>query len=98
VRLECKHFFSGAALYAEGTICVSLTPAGFAVKLPEESRAALLRERGGKPLRYFEGAPIKKGYVVLSAAVASNPAKIRTFLQESIRYVTRGKERRPTRQ
>src|SRR5206468_9745727 len=24
VRLECRHFFSGAALYANGTICASL--------------------------------------------------------------------------
>ena len=26
VRLQCRHFFSGAALYANGTICASLTP------------------------------------------------------------------------
>src|SRR5213083_2048278 len=61
VRLQCRHFFSGTALYANGTICASLTPVGFAVKLSQESRAALLRERRGKPLRYFEEGPIKKG-------------------------------------
>ena len=38
VSLECKHFFSGAAGYINGKICMSLTPAGFALKLPEESR------------------------------------------------------------
>ena len=97
VRLECKHFRSGAALYANGTICASLTPVGFAVKLSQESRAALLRERRGKPLRYFEGGPIKKEYVVLSAAGLSEPAAIRAFLRESIRYATRGKQSRPTR-
>src|SRR5215467_2781801 len=48
VRLECRHFFSGAALYANGTICASLTPVGFALKLPEESRAALLPGRAGQ--------------------------------------------------
>ena len=31
ISLECKHFFSGAALYAEERICLSLTPAGVAV-------------------------------------------------------------------
>jgi TfoX/Sxy family transcriptional regulator of competence genes len=97
VRLQCRHFFSGAALYANGTICASLTPVGFAVKLSQESRAALLRERRGKPLRYFEGGPIKKEYVVLSAAGLSEPAAIRAFLRESIRYATRGKQSRPTR-
>ena len=65
VRLECKHFFSGAAVYANGRICMSLTPIGFAIKLPEESRNVLMRRKGTKPLRYFSKGPIKKGYVVV---------------------------------
>ncbi len=97
VRLECRHFFSGAALYANGTICASLTPVGFAVKLPEESRAAL-RKRRARPLRYFKGGPIKKEYVVLSAAAASEPAALRALLRESIWYVTHGKQSVPVRQ
>ncbi len=28
VSLECKHYFSGAALYADGKICASLSTAG----------------------------------------------------------------------
>ena len=98
VRLECKHFFSGAALYANGVVCASLTPAGFAVKLPEEWRGALFRERRAKPLRYFQGGPIKKEYVVLSAATASRLAAIRPFLRESIRYAMLRNESRPKRQ
>lgn len=62
----------------------------FALKLPEETRAALLRERRAKPLRYFKGGPIKKEYVVLSAAAASEPKALRALLGESIRCVTRG--------
>src|SRR5205809_5500858 len=53
VGLECKHFFSGAAVYANGKICMSLTPVGFAIKLPEKSRRALLKQASAKPLRYF---------------------------------------------
>jgi TfoX/Sxy family transcriptional regulator of competence genes len=90
-RLECRHFFSGAALYADGAICASLTPVGFAVKLPERSRAELLRQRRARPLRYFKSGPIKKEYVVLSAAMASEPAVVRSLLRESIQYATRGK-------
>ena len=97
VRLECRHFFSGAALYANGTICASLTPVGFAVKLPEESRAALLREGRARPLRYFKEGPTKKEYVVLSAAAASEPAAVRALLRESIRYATRVKQSLPER-
>jgi hypothetical protein len=52
VKLERKHFFSGAALYADGRICLSLTSAGFAIKLPEESGNTLMNERGAKRLRY----------------------------------------------
>lgn len=92
LRIECKHFFSGAALYANGIICASLTLVGFAVSLSEGSRAALLRERRGSPLRYFKGGPIKKEYVVLSAAMATEPAAIRALLRESIRYATRARE------
>ena len=97
VRLACRHFFGGAALYANDTICASLTPAGFAVKLPEDSRTALLQERRGTPLRYFKGAPIKKEYVVLSVSIASDQAAIRAFLRESIRFATRANNPRPTR-
>lgn len=59
IKLEYKHFFSGAALYANGKICISLTPVGFAIKLPEESRNALLKQKSTKPLSYFLEGPIK---------------------------------------
>jgi len=38
IDLKCKHFFSGAVVYVNGKICITLTPAGFAVKLPEKHR------------------------------------------------------------
>ena len=70
--LEIKHFFSGAAVYANGRICISLTPAGLAVKLPESLRNDLLKEKGTSRLRYFPKAPIKKDYVVLSKTILKN--------------------------
>lgn len=63
--LEIKHFSSGAAMYADGRICISLTPAGFGLKLPGDLREELVQEEGLQPLRYFPKAPIKKEYVVL---------------------------------
>jgi hypothetical protein len=65
VKLECKHFFSGAAVYADGRICMSWTPVGFAIKLPETLRSALMNQQGAKYLRYFPKGPLKKDYVVL---------------------------------
>ncbi len=89
VDLECKHFFSGAAVYANGRICLTLTPVGFAVKLPEESRNALMRDKGTKHLRYFSKGPIKKDYVVLPEAMLDDVSTLRHWVEVSIEYVTR---------
>lgn len=66
VAIECKHFFSGAAAYVDGRIFMTLTTVGLALKLPEESWAALIG-RGARPLRYFPRGPIAEGTVVLTA-------------------------------
>ena len=86
-NLECKHFFSGAAVYAKGRICMSLTPVGFAIKLPEESRNILIKEQGAKPLRYFPKGPIKKDYVVLPKAVIDDMKALRNWVKVSVEYV-----------
>lgn len=87
VKLECKHFFSGAALYANGKICASLTPVGFAIKLPEKLRAALLKQRRARRLRYFANGPVKEEYVVLVRAVVDDPVELWRWLTTSIKYV-----------
>ena len=62
--LEVKHFFSGAALYINGKIVASLSPAGLAFKLGEQDTADLIAKGKAKPLRYFPGGHIKKGYAL----------------------------------
>ena len=103
VKLECKHFFSGAAVYADGRICMSLTTMGFALKLPEESRNSLVNDHGATPLRYFPKGPIKKDYVVLPKAMLKDMKALRRWVKVSIEYVLslpapvrkgRGKRRR----
>jgi len=86
VKLECKHFFSGAAVYADGRICISLTPVGFAIKLPEESRSVLLKVRGTKPLRYFPKGPVKKEYVILPELMLKDAKILRHWVKTSIEY------------
>lgn len=86
-ELACRHFFSGAALYADGRICATLTPAGFAIKLPETLRTALLKERRARHLRYFANGPVKKEYVVLGRAIVDDPVELGRWLRTSIRYV-----------
>lgn len=62
--LEVKHFFSGAALYINGTICVSWSPVGLAFKLPQPEVEHLISMGLAKPLKYFSNGHIKKGYAL----------------------------------
>ena len=57
-KLESKHFFSGAALYANGKIIASLSPAGFAIKLPADRRRSLIEEGKGTEFRFFPNGQV----------------------------------------
>lgn len=85
VELEVKHFFGGAAAYADGRICISLTPVGLAMKLSEADRRRLTKE-GAKPLRYFPKGPIKKDYVVVPRAIRDNRRRLRDWARRSIEH------------
>ena len=86
VTIECRHFFSGAAAYADRRIFASLTPAGMALKLPEDACRELVAQ-GATALRYFPKAPVKKNYVVMPEAIAGEAAKLAPWIGRSIAYV-----------
>lgn len=67
--LECRHFFSGAAVYRNGAIAASLTPVGLAFKVPVDVRDELLNSGLASPLRYFPEAPVKRDYVLFPAGI-----------------------------
>ncbi|MGB7873309.1 MAG: TfoX/Sxy family protein [Anaerolineales bacterium] len=85
-ELICKHFFSGAAFYANGRICITFSPAGLALKLPEDSRNKLIKQNGAKHLQYFPKAPIKKEYVVLPKSMLKDTRTIWRWIRASINY------------
>ena len=87
--LECKHFFSGAAVYVNGKIFCSYTPVGIAVKLPEAEREKLITSKKGTELRYFPKAPIKKGYVVLSSEIMKNLDELFFWIRKAIDFASR---------
>ena len=89
IKLEVKHFFSGAALYTNGKICVTLTPKGLAIKLPEKNREKLLKEGKAKKLRYFPKAPIKKDYILLPKSMTDNLEIFSYYLKMSIKHLTK---------
>ena len=87
IKLEFKHFFSGAAVYANGKICITLTPAGFALKLSKSDIDSLLESVGNKRLRYFPNSPIKKDYVVISDNILKNGKSLGSLVRTSIDFV-----------
>ena len=80
-----KHV-SGAAAYANGRICITLTPIGLALKLPEDARARL-ENKGARPLRYFPNGPIKKDYILLPKSYREDRRKLATWARKSIDHV-----------
>ena len=85
--LTIRHFFSGAAVYAADRICISFTPAGFALKLPRDLRSELLAEKGVESLQYFPDAPLKKAYVVLPQRMLEETETLCFWVDRSIEYV-----------
>ena len=88
IEISTKHFFSGAAVYANGKICITLTPVGLAIKLPEQQLIKLIREKTAKPLRYFPNGPIKKDYAVFPESKIKNLLFLKNLVEISVNYVT----------
>ena len=80
------------AAYVDGRIFLSLTPAGFALKLPPARRDELLA-MGGRPLRYFAKAPVKKAYVLLSEETIGDDRVLAGLIAESVRFCLSGSDR-----
>ena len=87
VTLECKHFFSGAALYANGKMCASLGPVGFALKLAERHRQDLISAGKGEEFRFFPNGPIKRDYVLLSGSVIQDENELQELVVASVNFV-----------
>ncbi len=85
--LECRHFFSGAALYVNNKICTTLTPEGLAIKLPEHTRESLFQERLAVPLRYSPNGPVKKEYVLFKQGVEHADETLNDYVTAGINHV-----------
>ena len=80
---EVKHFFSGAALYINHNICVSLSPAGLAFKLGKDKSLELVNIGHAKPLKYFEKGHIKQGYALFENPDLLNVSKWGDYFLEA---------------
>lgn len=86
VHLEYKHFFGGAALFAEGRICMSITHAELALKLPPETKDRLLADSQAEPLRYFPNGPVKRDYALFPDGAVESDESFGQLALESIQY------------
>ena len=73
--LECRHFFSGGAVYRDDKIVATLTPVGLAFKVTPEVHDELLGSGRAAPLRYFPNAPVKRDYVLFASEAAIDEAE-----------------------
>ncbi len=88
IPLEARHFFSGAALYANQVLCASWSPAGLAFKLTESEVAKLIDSGKAKPLKYFEKGHIKKGYAMFENPEMMKKAKWKNYFLKAIEQVS----------
>lgn len=88
--VETKHFFSGAALYANKIICVSWSPVGLAFKLSEQEVNELITTGAAKPLKYFPKGPIKNGYVLFDKPEKRRPSYWKPYFIKAINQTQHG--------
>ncbi|QDU09412.1 TfoX/Sxy family protein [Gimesia aquarii] len=85
--LEVKDFFSGAALYADGTICASWSPQGLAFKLPEQKAESLIAKGKAKPLKYFPKGHVKKGYALFEDPESRKAVTWKKYFLKAVQQV-----------
>lgn len=85
--LEVKHFFSGAALYADKTICASWSPGGLAFKLPQDEVDTLISGGKAMPLRYFAKGHIKTGYAMFDNPEGSKASRWKEYFLKAMTEV-----------
>ena len=85
--IEIKHFFGGAAIYVNKSICASWTPVGLAFKLPESEVHKLINSGKAKPLKYFPKGHIKKEYALFEAPGDEKPGKWKKYFIAAARQV-----------
>jgi hypothetical protein len=84
IDLSCKHFFSGAAFYANGKMCASLSPSGLAFKLGRQRSSELVASGAAVLLCDAEGAPKKSGYALFPEPDGLSDESILGYFHEAI--------------
>ena len=81
--LTVKHYFNGAAVYADKTMCVSWSPVGLAFKLAVAEVTEKIASGKAKPLKYFAKGRIKKGYVLFDNPDSMQQATLKGYFMKA---------------
>ncbi|KVU49830.1 hypothetical protein WK68_30570 [Burkholderia ubonensis] len=84
--ISFRPMFGGVMAYANGKPFASLSNVGLAIKLDPVHYAALLQERGARPLRYEPASPPSRQYVLVPDAMLDDTARLSVWLTHSIRF------------
>ncbi|MEM7207737.1 MAG: TfoX/Sxy family protein [Pseudomonadota bacterium] len=82
-----KHFFSGATLSVNRNTCINFSPAGFAVKLSQRDRDALVTQHNAKPLKFEGTGPVRREYVILPKPLLEDKETLHRWVNASIDFV-----------
>jgi hypothetical protein len=82
--MEVKHFFSGAALYVNKNMCVSLSPVGLAFKLSAEETTTLINSGEALPLKYFAKGHVKKDWVLFDRPDDREPGDWKQYFLKAL--------------
>jgi len=86
-KISYKSVFGAVGAYANGQIFMTCGIFGLALKLADDTCAALMAEGVGKPLKYFEKGHIKRNYAVLSGEILQDRARMGKLLRQSAAFV-----------
>jgi len=87
-QLTVKHYFNGAALYADKSICASWSPVGLAFKLPATEVTELIASGQAKPLKYFAKGRIKKDYVLFDNPESKRKPALKAWFLKAVNQAT----------
>lgn len=87
-ELTVKHYFNGAAVYADKTMCASWSPVGLAFKLAPVEVTELIASGQAKPLKYFAKGRIKKGYALFDDPQSKQKPALKAYFLKAANQAT----------
>jgi TfoX/Sxy family transcriptional regulator of competence genes len=86
-RVKSRPMFGNRAAFVNGNMFLALLGSQVAVRLSEQDRAELLKQRGASPFEPMPGRPMKE-YVVLPEAWRKSRTKAEGWVERSLAWAS----------